>query len=105
MRLEFFLDVADNTGDGFSYKILTAVVYSDIPLGCHTVTLIRSVVSIRNWDSLLESYCRRTDDKLPFYDQREDELIGDTEFMHLPDQLSSSPDLSSSEDPPPKRLK
>ena len=32
MELGFFLDVAENTGDNFSYAILPVESYSDIPL-------------------------------------------------------------------------
>ena len=39
-----FLDVADNTGDGFSYVILPVQSYKDIPTNTQPITLVRSVI-------------------------------------------------------------
>ena len=47
MEPGFFLDMAENTGNNFSYVILPAELYSDIPLNRRPVTLVRSVV--RSW--------------------------------------------------------
>ena len=54
MRPGFFLDVADNSGDGSGYKILPAENYSDIPLGRRPVTFVNSVVRTRYLKSPLE---------------------------------------------------
>ena len=54
----FFLDITDNTGDGFSYEILPVKDVKDIPLQRNPVTLVRSVVRSRNLDSLTIHSCR-----------------------------------------------
>ena len=97
--------MADNTGDGLNNKILPAVDYLDIPLRHRSVTFIPSVVRTRNLDSSLESHCRRTKDRLLFYNRKGDELIGNTDLIRLQDQLPSLTDLSSSKEPPPNRFK
>ena len=93
--------MADNTGDGFNYKN-SPVYYSDTPLGFLPVTLICSVVRIRSSDSPLEPHCRKMKDGRLFYYRKGNELIGNTDRIQLPDQLSSSPNIYSSEEPPPK---
>ena len=40
MEPGFFLDLADNTGDGFSYEILPVSSYKDIPSRRKPVTLV-----------------------------------------------------------------
>ena len=47
----FFLDIADNTGHGFSYAILPVKDIKDISLRRNPVTLVRGVVRSRNIDS------------------------------------------------------
>ena len=44
MEPGFFLDLADNTGNGFSYEILSVLLYKDIPRCCNPVTLIQPVI-------------------------------------------------------------
>ncbi len=44
MQAGFFLDIAENTGDGFSYEILHVLLIEDISSRRNPVTLIRSVV-------------------------------------------------------------
>ena len=46
MEPSFSLDVADNTGDGFSCVILPVNKYTDIPITRNTVTLVRSCVCV-----------------------------------------------------------
>ena len=47
MQPGFFLELAENIGDGFAYEILPVKDYSEIPLqGCLT-TVIHSVVRQR----------------------------------------------------------
>ena len=47
MEPGFFLDLADNTGDGFSYELLPAFSFKDIPQRRNPVTLVRCVVRPR----------------------------------------------------------
>ena len=104
MRPGFFLDIADNTGDGFSYRILPAADYSDILLGRRPVTLIYGVVSVRDLDSPLEPHCWQSKNGLLFYNRKEDELVGNTELIQLPGPLPLPPNHSPSEEPSPTRL-
>ena len=44
MEPGFVMDLAENTGDGFSYEILPVFAYSDITLMRNPVTLVHCVV-------------------------------------------------------------
>ena len=44
MEPGLFLDIADNTGDGFSYDILPVSLHKDIPCRRNPVTPIQLVV-------------------------------------------------------------
>ena len=48
MQPGFFLDIAENTGDGFSYEIIPVLLIKDIPIRRNPVTLVRSVVRQRS---------------------------------------------------------
>ena len=51
MEVDFFLDIADNTGDRFSYEILPVNTVNKISKHRNLVTLTRSLVDIRVVDS------------------------------------------------------
>ena len=44
MQSGFFLDIAENTGDGFSYEILPVLLIKNTPSRQNPVTLVQSVV-------------------------------------------------------------
>ena len=52
MEAGYFLDIADNTGDEFSYEILPVDTANRIPKYHNPVTLIISVVCSRTIDSI-----------------------------------------------------
>ena len=83
MEPGFFLDLADNTGDNFSYVILPGTTYSDIPLTNRPVTLVRSVVRGRDMDSEEVPMCTFNDEEFVFKNRHGTDLIGNIELEPL----------------------
>ena len=75
----FFLDIADTTGDGFSYEILPAKDIADIPLQRNLVTLVRSVAHSRKLDLNDHPTCRVSPIIFQFYNRDGIELFGSDE--------------------------
>ena len=48
MKPGFFLDIAENTGDGFSYEILPVKDIQDIPSSRNPTPLVQCVVRARD---------------------------------------------------------
>lgn len=94
----FFLDMAENTGDNFSYVILPVEKYSAIPLDTRPVTVVCSVVRRHDIDSDHVPLCIRDTKGFKFMNQKGDELIGDTESFPVSDTNVSDPDTSISEE-------
>jgi hypothetical protein len=94
----FFLDIVDNTGDGFSYEILPVKDIRDVSLRRIPVTLVRSVVRSRNIASLTIPTCRVSPIGFQFYNRDGIELFGteEVEASHAqpPSSIPINPDLS-----------
>jgi hypothetical protein len=94
----FFLDIADNTGDGFSYEILPVKDIKAIPLRQNPVTLVRSVVHNRNVASSTIPTCRVSPIGFQFYNRDGIELFGteEVEASHVksPQHIPINPDLT-----------
>ena len=69
------MDIADNTGDGFSYEILAVKSINKVPTLLNPVILVRNVVKLRDLESTEVSKCTRTQDGLIFTN-----MIGDNFF-------------------------
>ena len=80
MEPGFFLDVEDNTGDGFSYTILPVRTYADIPLR-RPITLVRSVVRGRDYSSTSAPRCLADDVGFKFLTHDGVELVGEDELL------------------------
>jgi len=92
----FFLDIAENTGNGFSYVILPVNNISDIPTARNPVTLVRSVVRKRDLSVDTAPRCVQTREGFKFYNRDDVELLGDGELDIVDDDLNEY--LSASED-------
>ena len=98
MQPGFFLNVAENTGDGFSYVILPVKDYSDIPTDSSIQTIVRGVVRTRDISStsppprVVEEGCN-----IRFYDWQNNELFGDDE-LRLADEYDDEYDASMDAD-------
>ena len=92
----FFLDIAENTGDGFSYVILPVNNISDIPTARNPVTLVRSVVLKCDLSVDTAPRCVQTREGFKFYNRNDVELLGDEELDIVEDDLNEY--LSVSED-------
>lgn len=79
MEPVFFLDLANNTGDGISYEILPVRHFTEIPLRRNPVTLIRSVVRPRTIGSPFAPSCRVSPDGFKFFNRLGEELFGSEE--------------------------
>ena len=66
MEPGFFLDLAENTGDNLSYVLLPVNNYCDIPLRHNPVTIMRSVVRIRDIVSSTPQVALNHQSDLPF---------------------------------------
>lgn len=75
----FFLDITDNTGDGFSDDILPVKIIKDIPTQRNLVTLVRSVVRSRDISSNDAPSCRVTPICFQIYNGYGIELCGSEE--------------------------
>jgi len=90
----FFLGIAENTGDRFSYVILPANNRNDIPVTRNPVTLVRSVIRKRNISSDSAPRCVQSREGFHFFTRDDVELFGDEELdmvdADLDDYLSVS---------------
>ena len=81
----FFLDIAENTGDGFSYEILPVLLIKDIPIRRNPVTLVRSVVRQRNLVTSDDApRCVKSLTGFKFFNRNGDELFGTEEVDTTP---------------------
>lgn len=99
MEPGFFLNVAENTGDGFAYVILPGKEYSDIPTSGRLDILVRGVVRARDIASF-SGPPRVVEDgvNLRFLDSEGHELIGDDELRladEYDDEYESDMDVDS----------
>jgi len=85
----FFLDIADNTGDGFSYLVLPVKSYNDISSARNPVTLVRSVLRKRDLNSDDAPRCTRTEDGFKFTNRDGEELLGEEELAVDDESLNS----------------
>ena len=102
MEPGFFLDLAENTGDGFSFLILPAETYEDIPLHKRPVTLVRSVVRPRLMDDSPTAVQSLTPPSFTFMNRLGEDLVGneqqtDNSSSHI---SISSPDPNLEEPTP-----
>ena len=81
MKPGFFLDSAENTGDGFSYEILPVKLINNIPTYRNPVTLVRNIVRLRDIESSEVPKCKRTQDGCIFTNIDGDELFGSEEAV------------------------
>ena len=79
MKAGFFLDIADNTGDAFSYVILPATTVNDIPLD-RDRSIVRNIVRPRSLDCGVAPLAERVGDRIMFFNANGDELFGDAEL-------------------------
>ena len=70
MEAGFFLDLADNTGDGFSYNILPKTWYVDIIINVRPVISIFSVVRSRDYAPTEAPRCVKEDNGFKFYNAK-----------------------------------
>ena len=71
----FFLDIADNTGDDFSYEILPVKDIGNIPIQRNPVNLVRSVVRSRDIASNDTPSCQVTPIGFQIYNKYRIELF------------------------------
>ena len=84
----FFLGVAPNVGDGFSYHILpNCKDYADIPTHRNPTVIVRSVVRSCEIEDSLDSapICQQGTDGFKFFNAEGEELIGSEELIQAPD--------------------
>ena len=77
MKSVFFLQLAENTGDGFAYKILPVAEYTDIPTHGRLITVIRSVVRKQDLQKLIAPYVTKNCNDILEITNRNGDLIGD----------------------------
>ena len=77
MEPGFFLKLAENTGDGFSYVILPTKEVKDIPLTRNPTTLVRCVVRARSYDLAGLPPSLDCDASLKFANSQGKELLGE----------------------------
>ena len=78
-----FLDVADNTEDGFSHVILPMNKYTDIPLIRNTVTLDRSGVLSCIMDHYNSPRCVESKYHVKFYDRYGKDCLAAQKLLRL----------------------
>ena len=95
------MDIADNTGDGFSYEILPVKLIKNIPTYRNPVTLVRNVVRLRDLESSEVPKCTRTQDGFIFTNRAGDELFGSEEAvsstLNHDASMSPNPKVDSNE--------
>ena len=84
MEPGFFLYIAYNTGDGFSYEILSVDTVNKIPKHRNPITLIRNVVRSQVVDSSHAPSCVESKAAFKFYNRPGDELFGTEEEKYSP---------------------
>ena len=72
---QFFLDLAENTGDNVFYVILPVNKYCNIPLHPNSVTLVRSVVRSRCIVSSDAQSCIKSPKGFTFYNTHKEDVI------------------------------
>ena len=75
----FFLNVASNTGDGFSYVILPCKDIEDIPVDTAR-PIVRNIVRPRILTCDVPPSTTLVEDQILFYNERGDEIFGDEEL-------------------------
>ena len=79
MSAGFFLDIAENTGDGFSYVILPVAKVEDIPTDrCYPI--VRNIVRPRSLSDLTSPEVRTNDGNLTFFNADGEELFTEEEL-------------------------
>ena len=88
MAAWYSLDIADSTGDGFSYEILPSNTANKVHKHRNPVTFIRNVV--RSWllDLSHAPKCVKTQPDFKFYNRSGDELFGTEENKQTPYSLN-----------------
>ena len=86
MKPGFFLDVAENTGDSFSYVILPAKQVDDIPLHRDT-SIVRNIVRPRSLDCATAPLAERVGDRILFFDTSGNEIFGEAELATSDDDV------------------
>ena len=86
MKPGFFMDVADNTGDGFSYIILPAKTIDDIPLN-RDRSIVRNIVRPRSLDCATAPLVERVGDRILFFNANGAEIYGEAELATNDDAI------------------
>ena len=75
----FFLDIAENTGDGFSYTLLPVAKVEDIPTNrCYPI--VRNVVRPRSLADTDSPVVRNNGGRLTFFNSNDEELFAEAEL-------------------------
>ena len=75
METGYFLEIANNTGDGFSYEILPVYTANKNPKHHNLVTLVRSMLRSRALDPTHVPSCVESQAGFKFYNRSGDELF------------------------------
>ena len=94
----FFLDIAENTGDAFSYKILPVKDVKDIPKQ-YDRHIVRNIVRPRDLDCSDAPRVNKVQGVLKFWNAQGDKLFAPEELDHssIPDRLEDIPDVTQRE--------
>ena len=90
MEPGFFLDIADNTGDTFSYIVLPVKYWNEILVHRYPTTLVRSMLRSRIIDSPDSPTCVNSPEGFKVYNRHREELFG-TEEMETHPQPAIEP--------------
>jgi len=94
----FFLDIADNTGDGFSYLLLPVAKVEDIPTNrCYPI--VRNVVRSRSPDCSVPPTVPETEGTLRFFNSDNVEIFAQEELdvEGIEDRLADTVEVSESD--------
>ena len=99
----FFLDIAENTGDTFSYVILPGQNFDNIPTKGRIYPIVWNIVRKQKIDETDALIIRRSTDALSFYNNQGKELVGadalnianDFDYHHHDDIDDSQRDMDS----------
>ena len=104
MSPDFFLKLAENTGDGFAYHVLPAQAIKDIPKYRNPVVLVRYVVRPRDLSSSEAPRCSKDVDGFKFCNTDGEEVFSSAETATnlaeqelVDDELSRSDGMTSSQ--------
>ena len=75
MEPGFFLDIADNTGDNFSYVVLPVKYLNEIPVHCRPITLVYSVVRSKLVDSSDSPTCVESPEGFEVYNRHGEDFL------------------------------